>query len=242
LILGGILAWIGAARVYGLYAFTGGRGRPALLDDAVGVTSLMTLGVWAVVVASYSTGKPDPDVKQLLAFWLLAIAATTTARQLVRRPGGGALQRRPPLWPVESGELPLDRGLVVADCVTLFVVFTACRRFVEEPLPADSTALGWVFVLAGLPAWTAAARWFGHYEPAGASLRRDLVGCAHLATFGAWLLIAMTPYTGEINPDIPRVMAVWLVTIAAVPAARRLARAGVRPAHRGRARRRTPSG
>ncbi|HET8952337.1 MAG TPA: hypothetical protein VFN44_17575, partial [Solirubrobacteraceae bacterium] len=77
----------------------------------------MTLGVWAVVVASYLTGKPDPDVKQLLAFWLLAIAATTAARQLVRRPGGDAPRRRPPLWPVGSATLPAARDLVVADCV-----------------------------------------------------------------------------------------------------------------------------
>jgi hypothetical protein len=233
LLLGGLGAWVLVARLYGLYAQPARPGRAALADDVVGVGGLMTISAWAVIVASWLTGKPDPDIKQLLAFWALAIGALTAFRYIARSGAtAGPIRRPPPLWPLRERVGRPPRIPALADCATLFVVFTVCRRVVEEPLPADSNAWSWVLVGLSLPVWAFAATAFGHYEAEGASLRRDVVGLVLFASAGAWLLNAISPYTGEINPDIPEMLTVWMATVAGVAtvrfALRRLERSGAR--------------
>lgn len=217
LLAGGVAAWIAAARAAGHHRAGGSE----LGHDLSRVSGLMTVGAWGICVASWLTGKPDPDVRQLLAFWALAIVAIVLARRAAgvgARAGAEPAPRRPlPTWP------PVPAAL--ADCAVLFVVLTACRRWVQEPLPADSTAWAWVFVALSLPAWVAAATALGHYEPERTSIGRDLLGALVLASWGAWLLIALSPYTGEIDPDIGQILVPWALTIAAVPAARLAARA-----------------
>lgn len=217
LLAGGMVAWVVAARVYGLYAQPARASRAALEDDLAGVGGLMTICAWGVILASWLSGKPDPDIKQLLAFWALAIVVLTALRTAARAGAGGtAFRRPPPLWPLRerAGRPPLRDAL--ADCAVLFVVFTVCRRFVEEPLPADSNAWSWVLVVVSLPVWAYAAQAFGHYQREGASVQRDVVGLVLFASAGAWVLEAISPYTGEINPDIVRMLKVWTVTIATV--------------------------
>jgi hypothetical protein len=215
--------WTAAAGLYGLRAPVPGPPVRAFLDDLAGVAGLMTLGAWGVILSSYATGKPDPDIPQLFAFWALGVAAVTLARQPVR-----ALHRGQPSPP--AGWLRLRwrpgrplRALVLADVAAVFAVCMAGWPLLQEPKPADSTAWAWVLLLGGLVVWVGIGAACGLYAQPR-SLRDDVAAAVHLASAGAWLVIVLSPVGGEINPDIPQVFGVWALAVAGVVAARELAR------------------
>lgn len=236
LVVGGVSAWTVAARAAGHHRDPGPR--PPLRELAR-VSSLMTLGAWAVVAAAWVTGEHDPDVRQLLAFWTLATAAVVLGRHVARIGGSPA----PPAHGRRRARLACPPGpLAAADCVVLLIVLAAGRRYVQEPLPADSTAWAWAFLALAVPAWAASAGALGQYRPGRPSLPRDVGGPALLASWGAWALVAVSPYTGEIDPDVGQLLAVWLLVVTTVPAARLLVRAWVARESRARAQRRKRAG
>jgi hypothetical protein len=221
--------WTLAAGAYGLRAPVAGSRRAVVLDDLAGVAGLMTLGAWAVILSSYATGKPDPDIPQLSAFWALGIVAVTVARQAVRAttPSAAPAPRLPQRLHWRPARPP--RELVLADAIAIFVVAMVSWPVFQEPKPADSTLWAWVLLLVGIPVWVGIGAASGLYaEPR--SLRSDLVAALHLASAGAWLIMILTPIGGEIDPDIPQVFGVWACTIAAVAATRRVALSGRRRA------------
>ena len=226
LLVAALAAWTLAGGRYGIYDKPGGH---SLGDDLVGVAGLMTVCVWALVVAGWLAGKPDPDLRQLLAFWAIAIAAATLARLAAR--GGAnaeaAVPRRTPspLWPRRAWVRKPPALPAVADGAALLAVFVLCHRLVSEPLPGDSNAWSWVLVVATVPAWVAAATALGHYEPAFAGIGRDLAGTSLLASCVVWLLAAISPVTGEIDPDIPELLVVWASMVIATTGGRVAARA-----------------
>jgi cobalamin synthase len=123
------------------------------------------------------------------------------------------------------------RTLALADVAALCAVFMVSWPLLHEPRPADRTTWAWVLLVAALPAWVAAAAALGQYDaPRGGPrpTRIEVLGVAHLASFGAWFVAVLSPYTGEIDPDIPNLLAVWLLTIACVVLARALAIGGGR--------------
>lgn len=195
LLVVGLVAWTLVAHVAGL-------------ADRLGVASLLTLGVWVLLLVSWLAGKHDPDVEQLSAFWLFAVVALTLVRGAPRL----APPRRPPT------------RLALADALALLTVCLVSWPLLKEPKPADSTGWAVVFLLIGIPAWIAAAAERGQYD-APASLWRDLTGALVLATFGAWTVVVISPHTGEIDPDINQLFGVWALAIVAVAVARQLGRA-----------------
>jgi hypothetical protein len=213
LLAGGIAVWVAGASAGGMY-----RDRPAGLRslgaDIVDLSGAFTVAVWAICVASWLSGKPDPDVHQLVAFWSLAIVAIALLRQVARIGGAGSVtKRRPSCW------VP---ALALTDAVVLLAVLPACALLVTEPVPADNHAWAAVFIVLGISAWVAAATALGHY--AWASVREDVLSTLVLASWGAWVLVGISPYTGEIDPDIPQVVVVWTVSIVGVVTARRVVR------------------
>jgi exopolysaccharide biosynthesis polyprenyl glycosylphosphotransferase len=82
-------AWIGVARLHGLYRRDEERADYSTADDLVGVLHLVTLGTWLFVVGAWATGAASPSVPKLVLFWALAITFVTLARV-----GARALSRR----------------------------------------------------------------------------------------------------------------------------------------------------
>jgi hypothetical protein len=216
------IAWVLAARVAGLY------GARSLREEVMGVASLMTMGVWIVTLASSLSGRPDPDIGQLTAFWLGAIVAIPAARRLT----GATFPQHPA--PARAG---LDRRLAAADALAVVAAAMLSSPLFLEPRPADSAVWGGAFVLASVVLWMGLAAGTGGYAssdaPARASLVRDLRAVVQLATVPAWLVIVLTGPGGEIDPDIPQVAMWWALTIVLAVAARQLARRH-RPAEPGR--------
>jgi hypothetical protein len=216
------LLWTFAAGVSGLRRPVGGPPLRVALDDLAGVAGLMTLGAWGVILSSYATGKPDPDIPQLFAFWALGVVAVTVARQPVRNLEPAAVT--PPPMPYRLRWRPARPlgALVLADAIAVFVVCMIGWPLLQEPKPADSTLWAWVLLLGGIPVWVAIGTVCGHYAPPR-TLRDDVVAVVHLASAGAWLVIVLSPVGGEVDPDIPQVFGVWALVVAAAVSARRLA-------------------
>jgi hypothetical protein len=214
--------WTFAAGACGLRRPVGGPPLRVALDDLAGVAGLMTLGAWCVILSSYATGKPDPDIPQLFAFWALGVAAVTVARQPVRNLERGPVGHAPAPYRLHWRPARPLRALVPADAIAVFVVCMIGWPLLQEPKPADSTLWAWVLLLGGIPVWVAIGVACGLYAPPR-TLRDDVVAVVHLASAGAWLVIVLSPVGGEIDPDIPQVFGVWALVVAAGVAARRLA-------------------
>jgi exopolysaccharide biosynthesis polyprenyl glycosylphosphotransferase len=81
--------WTLAAKVYGLYDNDDERTDHSTADDLVGVFHLVTVGTWALFVATRVAGWAQPEFWRLVAFWALATvliaAGRGCARALCRR-------------------------------------------------------------------------------------------------------------------------------------------------------------
>jgi exopolysaccharide biosynthesis polyprenyl glycosylphosphotransferase len=82
--LASIPAWIVVARIYGLYERDEERFDHSTVDDLTGVFHLTTLGTWLLFLTTTMTSLPQPSTTRLLAFWLAAVVAISTARSIAR--------------------------------------------------------------------------------------------------------------------------------------------------------------
>jgi exopolysaccharide biosynthesis polyprenyl glycosylphosphotransferase len=82
--------------------------------------------------------------------------------------------------------------------------------------------------VATLPAWTAVAQLYGLYsndeERAVHSTADDLLTVFHLITVVSWLLFVVGWLTGIIDPNLPKLVLFWALSIALVVSLRGLAR------------------
>jgi exopolysaccharide biosynthesis polyprenyl glycosylphosphotransferase len=76
--------WALAAKVYGLYDNDDERTDHSTADDLVGVFHLVTVGTWALFVATRLAGWAQPDLWRLVAFWALAIVLIAAGRGCAR--------------------------------------------------------------------------------------------------------------------------------------------------------------
>ena len=76
--------WILLAKVYGLYERDEERPAHTTVDDLVRVFHLVTVGVWAIALASWLTGLVKPEFSKLAFFWAVAIALIVLARSVAR--------------------------------------------------------------------------------------------------------------------------------------------------------------
>jgi exopolysaccharide biosynthesis polyprenyl glycosylphosphotransferase len=76
--------WLLVAKLHGLYRGDQERTDHSTTGDIVAVVHLVTIGVWALLVASRSTGGTTPSIWALITFWALAICTVPLLRTGVR--------------------------------------------------------------------------------------------------------------------------------------------------------------
>jgi exopolysaccharide biosynthesis polyprenyl glycosylphosphotransferase len=87
-----IPAWIGFAKIYGLYDRDEERTNHTTVDDLVGVFHLCTVGIWLFFAGGWLLSLGPRPLGKLITFWILSIAFVTVGRSLTRaycrrRPG-----------------------------------------------------------------------------------------------------------------------------------------------------------
>jgi exopolysaccharide biosynthesis polyprenyl glycosylphosphotransferase len=116
----------------------------------------------------------------------------------------------------------MHRMLLVADLLALAASFAAATALTgtDEAPPA-------VVLLAALPVWILAAKLYGLYERdtawAAYSTTEEIEAVFHLVTLGAWALV-LAAWLGATATRLTWVVAVWLIAVPAVGAARAAAR------------------
>ena len=135
-----------------------------------------------------------------------------------------------------SAELPYRRGwlirraLLTADVIGLTAAFLISMVAYGQNGPADrvSTVRELLFFAAALPLWIILTKLYGLYERdeerTDHSTVDDVVGVFHLVTVGTWLLYLAGLATGLTNPPIERLIVFWVAAVAAITAARAVAR------------------
>jgi exopolysaccharide biosynthesis polyprenyl glycosylphosphotransferase len=84
LFLATLPAWVVLAKLYGLYDHDEERTDHSTVDELVGVFHLVTAGTWVVVAGGWATGLIDPQLGEIVGFWMLAVPAVTLARASAR--------------------------------------------------------------------------------------------------------------------------------------------------------------
>jgi exopolysaccharide biosynthesis polyprenyl glycosylphosphotransferase len=158
----------------------------------------------------------DPTVDEILE------AVDERTRRLLER-------RRAASRPWRRGWL-LRRCLLAADLVALCVAFVAATLVYPGSGVSGHVGIHKEFALffLTLPAWVVVAKVHGLYdhddERADHSTVDDFVGVFHLVTIGAWLLVAVGFITKLARPELPKLIAFWMLAIALVPLARAVVR------------------
>lgn len=76
--------WAIVAKVHGLYRSDQERADHSTADDLVGVFHLVTIGVWALLVAMQLTGRTNTSIYALITFWALAVCILPLTRRVAR--------------------------------------------------------------------------------------------------------------------------------------------------------------
>jgi exopolysaccharide biosynthesis polyprenyl glycosylphosphotransferase len=128
----------------------------------------------------------------------------------------------------------MRRMLLKSDLVGLAVAFAGAQTIYAYNVQTGTFGIAGetlLFVLT-LPLWVVMAKLYGLYEHdeerADHSTADDVVGVFHLVTVGTWLLFLGAHLTKLANPQLPKLMAFWLLAIVSVPVLRSLARSRCR--------------
>ena len=76
--------WLAAAKLRGLYDRDEERVEHSTVDDVGGVCQVVTIGLWASVLAANVVGVGGTEVWKLTVSWFIAVAAMTSARAAAR--------------------------------------------------------------------------------------------------------------------------------------------------------------
>jgi exopolysaccharide biosynthesis polyprenyl glycosylphosphotransferase len=124
--------------------------------------------------------------------------------------------------------------LMLADVVGLSLAYLFATLLSSGDGALGSSRELLLFVLS-LPAWILVAHLHGLYhrdeERTDHSTSDDIVGVFHLVTLGVWLLVVASRIGGQSGPRIVGLVAFWLLAIALIPLARKLAREGCKQIH-----------
>jgi exopolysaccharide biosynthesis polyprenyl glycosylphosphotransferase len=117
----------------------------------------------------------------------------------------------------------MHRMLLAADLAALGASWAGATALVGR-IGAPSP----VILLAALPAWVLAAKLYGLYERdtawAAYATTEELEAVFHLVTVGAWSLVVAAWLGATAAPRLTWIVAVWLIAVPAVGAARAAAR------------------
>jgi exopolysaccharide biosynthesis polyprenyl glycosylphosphotransferase len=123
------------------------------------------------------------------------------------------------------------RVLLLADVLGLSLAFIATDAFFA-PAGEIGQRAEVLFFLATLPGWIVVAKLYGLYDRDEArtdhSTVDDFIGIFHLASVGAWLLVACALLTGSIDLQFRKVLLFWASAIVLVTCARTIGRTIVR--------------
>ena len=123
------------------------------------------------------------------------------------------------------------RALVLADVVGLLAAFVTAEVAFDSTTGFSETA-ELALLLVTLPLWVVMAKLYRLYdhdeERTHHPTTDDLSGIFHLVTIGGWLLFIAVWMTGLAHPSLPKVIALWALSIALVMLARTCARAWCR--------------
>jgi exopolysaccharide biosynthesis polyprenyl glycosylphosphotransferase len=130
------------------------------------------------------------------------------------------------------------RMLVLADVIGLATSFAIAELLLGGGASGKiSTGTEFLFFLATLPAWIAAARLYGLYGRDEKRLRHtttdDFVRVFHLVTVGIWALSLLAWGTGLGSPRVAKVVTFWVLALVLIVIGRVVARAicRTRPAY-----------
>jgi exopolysaccharide biosynthesis polyprenyl glycosylphosphotransferase len=150
---------------------------------------------------------------------VFASADTRTLDLVERRRAAGRPHRRG--WLVR-------RALVVADVVGLAAAFLV----VVAAFGARGDMHGlaeYGLMIATLPVWILLAKVYGLYDQDEERTHHpttdDFVGVFHLVTVGTWLYFAGATLTGFSDPQLSKVLTLWVLAVASIALARTVARA-----------------
>ena len=123
------------------------------------------------------------------------------------------------------------RALVLADVAGLTLAFAVAELgFASTQGYSELGELA--LLLATLPVWVVMAKLYKLYdhdeERTHHPTTDDLSGIFHLVTIGGWLLFITVWLTGLAHPSLPKVIAIWALSVALVMLARTCARAWCR--------------
>lgn len=121
------------------------------------------------------------------------------------------------------------RSLLVADVVGLTSAFMLAALIYGGHARGGPLAQKELLLFAMmLPCWVVVAKLHGLYDRdeqlADHSTTDDMVGVFHLVTIGTWLLIVSSYTTRLADPDLPKVIAFWVLAVCLVPLGRLVAR------------------
>lgn len=141
------------------------------------------------------------------------------------------LERRRAMGPTRRRGWLVRRSLMAADLVGLLAAFVAATLIVS-PAPRASDPVGgeleWVLFLVSLPLWVFVAKLYGLYdrdeERTDHTTVDDLIDVFHMVTVGAWVLLAVTWFSGAASPDLTRLVFFWLMAVGLVTLGRATAR------------------
>jgi exopolysaccharide biosynthesis polyprenyl glycosylphosphotransferase len=125
------------------------------------------------------------------------------------------------------------RALALSDvtCLTLAFLITSVV-FAPNSTDAIAPRVEWAFFLLTLPVWVVLAQLLGLYahdeELADPSTADEVTGVIHLVTLGTWVLFVASWASGVVEPQIGRLVCLWVLAVALVPLGRVVARSACR--------------
>jgi exopolysaccharide biosynthesis polyprenyl glycosylphosphotransferase len=124
--------------------------------------------------------------------------------------------------------------LLASDLVGLTFAFFTAELIYEHRAASGAFSATGEFLLFGLslPLWVLAAKLYGLYdrdeERVDHSTADEILGVFHLVTVGTWVLYAFAYLTHVAYPQVPKLIAFWIIASVGIPVLRAAARAASR--------------
>ncbi len=128
------------------------------------------------------------------------------------------------------------RALLIADLVGLVSAFAVAELFLGASRTPWDNRLGErseiLVFLASLPIWIGLAKLYGLYgqdeERTDHSTADDFIPVLHMVTLGLWLFVAGAWLTNLAQPEVPKLLLFWALSVLLVASGRALARRACR--------------
>jgi len=119
---------------------------------------------------------------------------------------------------------------MLADGIGLTIAFLVSTTMFKHDPPSDFVSTQWeiALFLLTLPLWVILASLYGLYERdeewADHSTADEVFGVVNLVTVGTWIFFVATWASGLADPQLARLVSLWLLAVIAIPVFRTVAR------------------